>query len=248
MAESASSGADRYEAPEEALTNMRRGYSYSPSPPPRGYRGRARSPSPRDRYDGRGRDLPTSLLVRNLRRDCRNCGKCICDILSSFYFDEEMPDDLRRPFAQFGRLKDVYIPRDYYTQEPRGFGFVQYFDPNDAADAKYYMDGQVILGREVAVVFAQENRKKPAEMRTRESLTPNAGHSIDYLFAHSAVAEVSITSARKAEVQRRVSLALPLAQWIEERESIGWEVWQVLTKREVDFERVVDSRARNCPS
>lgn len=53
-------------------------------------------------------------------------------------------------------------------REPRGFGFVQYFDPNDAADAKYYMDGQVILGREVAVVFAQENRKKPAEMRTRE--------------------------------------------------------------------------------
>jgi FUS-interacting serine-arginine-rich protein 1 len=26
------------------------------------------------------------------------------------------PDDLRRPFGQFGRLKDVYIPRDYHTQ------------------------------------------------------------------------------------------------------------------------------------
>ncbi|KAK1678797.1 hypothetical protein QYE76_039645 [Lolium multiflorum] len=137
-------------------TNMARGYSYSPSPPPRGYRGRgrARSPSPRgDRYGAQGRDIPTSLLVRNLRRDCR-------------------PDDLRRPFGQFGRLKDVYIPRDYHTQEPRGFGFVQYFDPADAADAKYYMDGQVVLGREIAVVFAQENRKKPGEMRTRER-----GHS-----------------------------------------------------------------------
>jgi FUS-interacting serine-arginine-rich protein 1 len=53
-------------------------------------------------------------------------------------------------------------------REPRGFGFVQYFDPADAADAKYYMDGQVVLGREIAVVFAQENRKKPGEMRTRE--------------------------------------------------------------------------------
>ncbi|XP_047068004.1 serine/arginine-rich SC35-like splicing factor SCL30A isoform X1 [Lolium rigidum] len=137
---------------------MARGYSYSPSPPPRGYRGRGRerSPSPRgDRYGAQGRDIPTSLLVRNLRRDCR-------------------PDDLRRPFGQFGRLKDVYIPRDYHTQEPRGFGFVQYFDPADAADAKYYMDGQVVLGREIAVVFAQENRKKPGEMRTRES---SRGHS-----------------------------------------------------------------------
>lgn len=53
-------------------------------------------------------------------------------------------------------------------REPRGFGFVQYFDPEDAADAKYYMDGQVVLGREIAVVFAQENRKHPSEMRTRE--------------------------------------------------------------------------------
>uniref|UniRef100_A0A0D9VUH7 RRM domain-containing protein n=1 Tax=Leersia perrieri TaxID=77586 RepID=A0A0D9VUH7_9ORYZ len=117
--------------------------------PPREYRRRARSPSPRGRYGGRGRDLPTSLLVRNLRRDCR-------------------PDDLRRPFGKFGRLKDIYLPRDYYSGEPRGFGFIQYFDPEDAADAKYHMDGQMFLGREVTVVFAEENRKKPNEMRARE--------------------------------------------------------------------------------
>ncbi|XP_072973993.1 serine/arginine-rich SC35-like splicing factor SCL30A [Typha angustifolia] len=125
-----------------------RSYSYSPSPP-RSYGRRGRSPSPRGRYGGRGRDLPTSLLVRNLRRDCR-------------------PDDLRRPFGQFGRVKDIYLPRDYYTGEPRGFGFVQFYDPGDAAEAKYQMDGQVLLGRELTVVFAEENRKKPQEMRARE--------------------------------------------------------------------------------
>ncbi|XP_061360717.1 serine/arginine-rich SC35-like splicing factor SCL33 isoform X3 [Gastrolobium bilobum] len=54
------------------------------------------------------------------------------------------------------------------TREPRGFGFVQYVDPADAADAKYHMDGQILLGRELTVVFAEENRKKPAEMRARE--------------------------------------------------------------------------------
>ncbi|CAN6306482.1 unnamed protein product [Urochloa humidicola] len=127
---------------------MGRGYDYSPSPP-RGYSRRARSPSPRGRYGGRARDLPTSLLVRNLRRDCR-------------------PDDLRRPFSKFGRVKDVYLPRDYYTGDPRGFGFIQYSDPDDAADAKYHMDGQMFLGREITVVFAEENRKKPSEMRSRE--------------------------------------------------------------------------------
>ncbi|KAJ1699515.1 hypothetical protein LUZ63_008027 [Rhynchospora breviuscula] len=138
--------------PASGKERMRgRSYSYSPSPPPRGYSRRGRSPSPRGRH-GRGRDPPTSLLVRNLRRDCR-------------------PDDLRRPFGQFGRLKDIYLPRDYYTGEPRGFGFVQYYDPRDAEEAKYHLDGQVLLGREVTVVFAEENRKKPTEMRARERVS-----------------------------------------------------------------------------
>nr|XP_010932937.1 serine/arginine-rich SC35-like splicing factor SCL30A isoform X2 [Elaeis guineensis] len=140
---------------KEKIAGMRgRSYSYSPSPP-RGYGRRGRSPSPRGRHGGRGRDLPTSLLVRNLRRDCR-------------------PEDLRRPFGQFGPLKDIYLPRDYYTGEPRGFGFVQYVDPNDAAEAKYQMDGQILLGRELTVVFAEENRKKPADMRARERLRGRA--------------------------------------------------------------------------
>lgn len=48
-----------------------RRYSRSPSSSPRGYSRRYRSPSPRDGYRSRGRDYPTSLLVRNLRHDCR---------------------------------------------------------------------------------------------------------------------------------------------------------------------------------
>ncbi|CAD5173920.1 unnamed protein product, partial [Musa acuminata subsp. malaccensis] len=142
--------------------NRMRGRSYSCSPsPPRGYERRGRSPSPRGRYGGRGRDLPTSLLVRNLRRDCR-------------------PEDLRRQFGQFGPLKDIYLPRDYYTGEPRGFGFVQYVDPADAADAKYHMDRQVLLGRELTVVFAEENRKKPLEMRARQRRSPRHPRSPRY--------------------------------------------------------------------
>ena len=40
------------------------------------------------------------------------------------------------------------------AREPRGFGFVQYFNPGDAADRIYYKDGQVIHGKQVAVLFA----------------------------------------------------------------------------------------------
>ncbi|GKD49456.1 serine/arginine-rich SC35-like splicing factor SCL33 isoform X2, partial [Tanacetum coccineum] len=48
-------------------------------------------------------------------------------------------------------------------REPKGFGFVQFLEPADAAQAKYHMDGQVLL----TVVFAEENRKKPSDMQTR---------------------------------------------------------------------------------
>lgn len=56
----------------------------------------------------------------------------------------------------------------YFCREPRGFGFVQFVEPADAEEAKYQMDGQLLQGREVTVVFAEENRKKPSDMRHRE--------------------------------------------------------------------------------
>ncbi|KAJ7535994.1 hypothetical protein O6H91_12G052900 [Diphasiastrum complanatum] len=131
--------------------NRSRSYSRSPPPRRRHYddvsRSRGRDGGGGSRY--RDEDLPCGLLVRNIPRDSR-------------------PEDLRIPFEKFGPVKDVYLPRDYYSGEPRGFGFVQYMDHNDAADAKYHMDGQIVGGREISVVFAEENRKKPSEMRMRE--------------------------------------------------------------------------------
>ncbi|KAL0668851.1 hypothetical protein Bca4012_031555 [Brassica carinata] len=76
---------------------------YSPpyySPPRRGYGGRGRSPPPPPRrgYGGGGRKGSShgSLLVRNIPLDCR-------------------PEELRVPFERFGPVRDVYIPRDYYS-------------------------------------------------------------------------------------------------------------------------------------
>ncbi|GMY24984.1 serine/arginine-rich SC35-like splicing factor SCL28 [Fagus crenata] len=57
---------------------------------------------PRDRYrDSRSyRDrrspAPSGLLVRNLPLDAR-------------------PEDLRAPFERFGQVKDVYLPKNYYS-------------------------------------------------------------------------------------------------------------------------------------
>lgn len=119
--------------------------SPSYSPPRRGYR----SP-PRGRY-GRHRDPPCGLLVRNIPKDSR-------------------AEEIRSQFERFGRIRDVYLPKDFHSGEPRGFGFVQFLDPFDAEEAKRYMDRQIFKGREISVVFAEENRKRPDEMRVKERL------------------------------------------------------------------------------
>ncbi|XP_022722636.1 serine/arginine-rich SC35-like splicing factor SCL28 [Durio zibethinus] len=129
-----------------------RSRSYSP-------RRRSRTPTrgrkrydddPRDRHrshrDHRRSHLPSGLLIRNLPLDAR-------------------PEDLRVPFERYGPVKDVYLPKNYYTGEPRGFGFVKFQYGEDAAEAKDRMNYQVIGGREIRIVFAEENRKSPQEMR-----------------------------------------------------------------------------------
>ncbi|KAG5557657.1 hypothetical protein RHGRI_007791 [Rhododendron griersonianum] len=132
---------------------------YSPpyySPPRRGYGGRARSP-PRRGY-GRSKEQNNgSLLVRNIPLDCR-------------------PEELRVPFERFGLVRDVYIPRDYHTGEPRGFAFVQFVDPYEAAEAQYPMNRAIFAGREITVVVAAETRKRPEEMRRRSSVRGTSGY------------------------------------------------------------------------
>uniref|UniRef100_A0A803N2L8 RRM domain-containing protein n=1 Tax=Chenopodium quinoa TaxID=63459 RepID=A0A803N2L8_CHEQI len=140
---------------------------YSPgyySPPKRGYSSRGRSPPrggyspprrgyspPRRGHGGYGRRKEPnhgSLLVRNIPLDCR-------------------PEELRVPFERFGLVRDVYIPKDYYTGEPRGFAFVQFVDSYDASEAQYHMNGQIFAGREISVVVASESRKRPEDMRRK---------------------------------------------------------------------------------
>ena len=36
------------------------------------------------------------------------------------------PEDLRRSFEKYGDIGDIYIPRDRFTRESRGFAFVRW--------------------------------------------------------------------------------------------------------------------------
>lgn len=52
-----------------------------------------------------------------------------------------------------------------HKREPRGFGFVKFRNSEDAAEAKHHLNDTVIGGRQIAIVFAAENRKTPQDMR-----------------------------------------------------------------------------------
>ncbi|KAG6615694.1 pyrroline-5-carboxylate reductase [Phytophthora cinnamomi] len=106
-------------------------------------RGRSRSRS----ADRGGRREPISLLVRNLS-------------------PETTQDELRRAFSRrAGDILDVYIPKEYNSNRPRGFAFIEFADARVGRDIKFEMDRTQLGGREIAVLFAKQHRKSPQEMR-----------------------------------------------------------------------------------
>ncbi|EEB11016.1 serine/arginine rich splicing factor, putative [Pediculus humanus corporis] len=68
------------------------------------------------------------------------------------------PDDLRRVFERCGEVGDIYIPRDRFSRESRGFAFVRFYDKRDAEDALDAMDGRILDGRELRVQMARYGR------------------------------------------------------------------------------------------
>ena len=121
-----------------------------------------RGPPPNMNRSRRGRrdDTPAgvSLLVRNLSVDI-TC------------------NDLQSAFRRIGEVKDVYIPLDYHSKEPKGFAFIEYATHDQARNARDEMNRFLMKGRELEVVFAQEKRKTPGEMRVRtDSPEREVGH------------------------------------------------------------------------
>ncbi|XP_015166141.1 serine/arginine-rich splicing factor SC35-like [Solanum tuberosum] len=64
-------------------------------------------------------------------------------------------DDLFPLFDTYGKVVDIFIPRDRRTGESRGFAFVRYKYAEEAQKAVDRLDGRVVDGREMAVQFAK---------------------------------------------------------------------------------------------
>eukprot|EP00898_Chlorokybus_atmophyticus_P006164 jgi/Chlat1/6549/Chrsp45S06012 len=70
---------------------------------------------------------------------------------------------LHSAFIPFGDIKDVNIPLDHATQKHRGFGFVEFLEPEDAAAAIDNMNSAELYNRVLRVNYAQPIRIKGGE-------------------------------------------------------------------------------------
>lgn len=110
---------------------------------------RSKSSSPA-RSPRRSRTPPTAS---------KTCSLLVRQLVPSRQPFKVKPEEVKQHFEQFGPVKDVYLPMDYYTKRPRGFGFVEFESEKDAREALERTDGQEVLGATLKVVMAREGRK-----------------------------------------------------------------------------------------
>ena len=74
-------------------------------------------------------------------------------------------DDIRQAFSQYGGVTSVNIITDRETGRPRGFGFVEMDNDNEARTAIEELNLQRIAGRAVTVNEARPKRDRSQQRR-----------------------------------------------------------------------------------
>ena len=73
-------------------------------------------------------------------------------------------DSLTELFSQYGEVVSVNIIKDRYTDQSKGFGFIEMSDESAASAAISALDGQDLDGRRLRVNVA-ENKKRDTRRR-----------------------------------------------------------------------------------
>merc|ERR1739848_52704 len=75
------------------------------------------------------------------------------------------PDELKAEFARHGAVRDVHIPADFHTRQPRGFSYVEMEDIDAAEQAQRALNNSNFNGKKLIVAFADGDRKTPGQMK-----------------------------------------------------------------------------------
>ena len=82
-------------------------------------------------------------------------------------------NDLKTEFSKYGEVVFARVNLDRETKKSKGFGFVEFQNPADAAKAKEEMDGQELGGRAIKVDFAKADPARLADRAEHNSTRSN---------------------------------------------------------------------------
>lgn len=71
-------------------------------------------------------------------------------------------EDLHDFFAEYGDVSSAKVIMDKFTQQSRGFGFVEMADDEQARKAIQELDGGMVEGRAIRVSEARPREERPA--------------------------------------------------------------------------------------
>ncbi len=85
--------------------------------------------------------------------------------------------ELETLFGEAGPLRDVFLPLDRMTNQPRGFAFVEFESEEDATKAIEQFNGQELGGRRLRVNSAEERPPQPGGFSRAPFAPPGGGMS-----------------------------------------------------------------------
>uniref|UniRef100_A0A7S0ZZ91 RRM domain-containing protein n=1 Tax=Noctiluca scintillans TaxID=2966 RepID=A0A7S0ZZ91_NOCSC len=91
--------------------------------------------------------------------------------------DKWHAEELRYMFEKYGDVGDVFIPREKYSERPRGFAFVRFFKERDAREAIKALNGQKFGGSMLTVSKANRSREEARAETAKESRMASRGRS-----------------------------------------------------------------------
>jgi RNA recognition motif-containing protein len=81
-------------------------------------------------------------------------------------------ENLRQAFGAFGQVTSVRIVKDRYSGQPRGFGFIEMPNRDEAQAAIKNLNGQELMGRKMNVSEARARRDQGRSGQQRAAMGP----------------------------------------------------------------------------
>lgn len=123
---------------------------------------------------------------------------------------------LHAALIPFGDITDVQIPPDYATQKHRGFGFVEFEVPEDAAAAIDNMHESELFGRTIRVNLAKPMKNKEGSSRAvwkdDSWMTRHVGETLDTEKGAENADGVEISENRETERNYRVYFDIKIGE------------------------------------